>query len=163
MIISVSMLIQTAAHAPSGSYIQMVPGTPSQQGPLLDYEQDYAGHNTHCQPGWYARFILRAWARWEYQGLMGWVTEDSLFYPRQKQQIFLCFKNSWTAPGPTCLPLRWDSEDINPGLKRLEREPYQSTEESVKHNSYIILNYIKYTFGGGYTFRPLRVHLQAIR
>jgi hypothetical protein len=121
--LSVSMLIQTPKNAPSGSYLQMVSGTPSQQGPLLDYEQDYAGHNTHCQPGWYAGLILRAWARWEYQDLMGWVTEDSLFYSRQEQRIFLCYKTMKCSEAHTHLPLRWDSEDIYPGLKRLEREP----------------------------------------
>jgi len=51
MLISVSMLIQAPTHAPSGSYLQMVPGTLAQQGSLLDYEQDHAGHDTHCQPG----------------------------------------------------------------------------------------------------------------
>ena len=51
MLISVSMLIQDPTHAPSGSYLQMVHGTLAQKGSLLDYEQDYAGHHTHCQPG----------------------------------------------------------------------------------------------------------------
>ena len=51
MLISVSLLIQAPTHAPSGSYLQMVPGTLAQQGSLLDYEQDHAGHYTHCQPG----------------------------------------------------------------------------------------------------------------
>jgi hypothetical protein len=45
----------------------MVPGTPAQEGPLLDNESDYAGHNPRCQPGRYARFLLRAWARWDYE------------------------------------------------------------------------------------------------
>jgi hypothetical protein len=35
-----------------------------------------------------------------------------------------------------------------------------SSEESIKHNSNIILNTL---IGGGYMFRPLRGHLQAIR
>jgi len=50
MLISVSLL-QAPTHAPSGSYLQMVPGTLAHQGSLLDYEQDHAGHDTHCQPG----------------------------------------------------------------------------------------------------------------
>jgi hypothetical protein len=83
------MLIQAPTHAPSRSNLQMVPGTPAQQGSLLDYKQDYAGHDTHCQPRWYAGFILRTWARWEYQDLMGWATENSLFDSRQGQQILL--------------------------------------------------------------------------
>jgi hypothetical protein len=118
------MLIQDPTHAPSGSYLQMVPGTLAQQGSLLDYEQDHAGHDTHCQHGWYAGFILRAWARWEYQDLMDWATEDSLFYPRQEQQIFIPYKKSWPVPGPTQLRVGWYAKDIYFGLKRLEREPY---------------------------------------
>jgi len=51
MLISVSLLKQAPTHAPGRSYLQMVSGTLAQQGSLLDYEQDHAGHDTHCQPG----------------------------------------------------------------------------------------------------------------
>jgi len=138
MLISVSMLIQATTHAPSGSYLQMVPGTLAQQGSLLDYEQDHAGHDTHCQPGWYAGFILRSWARWEHQYLMDWTTEDSLFFPPPEQQIFLPYKKSWPPPGPTQLRVGWYSEEIYPGLKRLDREPYHWPPHSNEVKTFLL-------------------------
>ena len=132
MLISLSMLIQAPTHAPSGSYLQMVPGTLAQQGSLLDYEQDHAGHDTYCQPGWYAGFILRAWARWEYQDLNELNNRGFVFLSPAGTTDFSSLQKSWPARGPTKLRVGWYSEDIYPGLKRLERETYTDLHIATK-------------------------------